>query len=155
MTEMNFADIDSLLSADMDDLMDLPPMGVPPSGHYNLDVTASREKGKDGKQDYFKFEYVVTAINELAPDSDPTEVKVDQKFSEMFSPIKKDGSVNEFGIGFMKERLKPFAAHFGTTGVGGTLSQVKRVAIAASLVRIPAKKEGERDSMKLENVTIL
>lgn len=155
MSEMNFSDFDAVLAAGMDDLMDLPPMGVPPSGHYNLDVTAERVKGKDGKPDYVKFEYVVTSINELAEGSDESEVKAGQKFTEMFSPIKKDGTVNEMGIGFLKERLKPFAAHFNTAGVGETMSNIQAVTIAASLVRVPAKKEGERDGMRLDNVVLL
>lgn len=155
MSDMNFGSMEDILNAGMDDLMDLPPMGVPPSGHYNLNVTATMEKAKEGNGQYIKFEYVVEAINELADPATENEVKVGQKFTEMFSPMKKDGGVNEMGIGFLKERLKPFAAHFNTNGVGETLQEVRKVTVAAALTRRPAKKEGERDNVSFADVVVL
>ena len=35
-----FGDMDALMNASMDEIDDLPPIGVPPTGHYNLLVSA-------------------------------------------------------------------------------------------------------------------
>lgn len=154
MTQAAFDNVDALLNASMDDMADLPPVGAPPSGHYNLEVTASREKSEAGSE-YFKFAYEVVAINELKNEAEAGEVKVGQKFSQMFSPFKKDGTINELGIGFFKEALAPFSAHFGISGVGDTLAQINKVTIAASLTRRPDRKDPERMNFSLKDVVVL
>lgn len=93
-----FQDFDALLSANMDDLDDLPPMGVPPTGHYNLEVTAERKQNADKTGEYVQFSYEVMAVNEVKNAEEADQAAPGMKFSERFSPFKKDGTVNELSL---------------------------------------------------------
>lgn len=150
-----FQDFDALLSANMDDLDDLPPMGVPPTGHYNLEVTAERKQNADKTGEYVQFSYEVLAVNEVKNAEEADQAAPGMKFSERFSPFKKDGTVNEYGIGFLKEACKPFSAHSGTSNVGETIQQIQKIVVAAELVRRVDKKDPERFNFSLKNVTVL
>jgi hypothetical protein len=160
MSNNAIADIDALMNASMDDIDDLPPSGIPPTGHYNLSVTAERIDPSDsdrnkGKNPYIRFIYEVEAVNEIKNPEEESEAAVGMKFSEIFSPIKKDGTVNEFGMGFLKERCAPFAAHFGVMQMGEIIAAVNKVSVAAELVRVKDKKDEERFNFRLKNVTVL
>lgn len=155
MSNASFADFDSLMNASMDDIDDLPPVGVPPTGHYNLLVTASRETSEASGNEYIKFQYEIQDINEIKNEAEASEAAVGQKFSTMYSPFKKDGSINEYGIGFLKEAVKPYAAHFGTTGIGDTLAAIQQVSVAATLVRRQDKKDPERMNFNVKDVVVL
>lgn len=155
MTNAAITDFDALLDASMDDLDDLPPVGVPPSGHYNLSVTATREQNKDKTSDYIKFSYEVEAINELKEPGTEGQAAVGMKFSENFSPIKKDGSTNDMGIGRLKAAVAPFSAHFGTPKIGETISQINKVSVAATLVRTVDRQEPDRFKFRLSDVVVL
>lgn len=147
-------DFDALMDASMDDIDDLPPMGVPPTGNYTLEVTASREKSTSGSE-YVKFSYMVVEVNEVKNEAEAGDAAAGQKFSAMYSPFKKDGTMNETGMGFLKEALNPFRAHFGTTTTGETLAAVQSVQVVATLVRRPDKREEGRFNFNLKDVTIL
>lgn len=156
MTNAAFQDLDALMDASMDDINDLPPVGVPPTGHYNLEVTAERvDPQEDGKNPYIRFSYEVLAVNEVKDHVEETEAAAGMKFSEMFSPFKKDGSVNEFGIGFLKERTAPFAAHFGTSKMGDTIAAINKVSVAATLTRKKDKRDADRWNFSLKDVVVL
>lgn len=148
-------DLDSLMDASMDDIDDLPPVGVPPSGHYNLSVTAERKENNDKTGEYIKFSYEVEAVNEVKDPAEESQAAVGMKFSQMFSPIKKDGTPNEYGIGFLKEAVAPFSAHFGTPKMGETIAQINKVSVAASLTRRVDKKDAERFNFSLKDVVVL
>lgn len=145
--------MDDLLGMQMDDVEDLPPVGVPPSGHYNLQVTATREKRDDGSE-YVQFAYLVMAINQLADEAEAGEVAVNQEFMNFFSPIKKDGTVNDWGMKYLKQEMVPYAQHFGTANFADTLAAIDKVDISAVLTR--TKKKGE-DTFKfrLSDVIIM
>lgn len=156
MSNATLTDFDSLMSASMDDLDDLPPVGVPPTGHYNLKVSAERVTPEEaGKNEYIKFSYVVMAVNEVKNVAEQDQAAVDMKFSQIFSPFKKDGTVNDFGLGFLKEACKPFSDHFGVRGIGDTLAVINEVVVAASLTRRPDRKDPERMNFSLKDVVIL
>lgn len=149
-------DIDSLLDASMDDIDDLPPVGVPPTGHYTFNVTATREQSnKEGGNEYFKFAYEVVEVNEIKDEAEASQAAVGMKFSQMFSPFKKDGSINEYGVGFLKEAVAPFSAHFGTSKMGETIEQINGVVVAATLTRKKDKKDEDRWNFNLKDVTVL
>jgi hypothetical protein len=148
-------DLDSLMDASMDDIDDLPPVGVPPSGHYNLLVTAERKENKEKTSEYIQFSYEVEAINEVKDSAEEAQAAVGMKFSQMFSPIKKDGTINEFGIGFLKEAVAPFSAHFGTTKMGDTIAQINKISVAASLTRRVDKRDADRFNFNLKDVVVL
>ena len=145
---------DDLMSMEMDSIEDLPPMGTPPTGHYNLLVTATREE-RDGGNEYIKFAYTIESINEVKNAAEESQAAVGMKFTEFFSPLKKDGTVNEFGMMFLKQSMAPFAAHFGGSSFSEVLESINKVSIAASLVRIADKKEADRFNFRLSDVIIL
>lgn len=155
MSKATFQDLDALMNASMDDIEDLPPVGVPPTGHYTLQISASREASENSGNEYIKFSYMVEAVNEVKNPEEEKQAAVGQKFSQIFSPFKKDGSVNEYGIAFLKEACAPFSAHFGTNNLGETIAQINKVSVAASLGRRPNKKEPDRFDFKLTDVVIL
>lgn len=156
MSNAAIRDLDSLMDASMDDIDDLPPVGVPPSGHYNLCVSAERIDPEDtSKNSYIRFSYEVEAVNEVRDPAEESEAAAGMKFSQMFSPLKKDGTVNEFGIGFLKEAVAPFSAHFGSGKMGETIAQINKVSVAATLVRRKDKKDPDRFNFSLKDVVVL
>ena len=156
MSNAAFTDFDSLLNSSMDDLDDLPPVGVPPTGHYTLVVSAERVTPTEaGKNEYIKFSYEVEAVNEVKnPEEDLRELHADGNL-RFFFKFKKDGTVNDFGVGFLKEAIAPFAAHFGTRGIGESLQAINKVMVAASLIRKPDRKDPERFNFSLKDVVVL
>jgi hypothetical protein len=145
---------DDLMDMQMDAVEDLPPMGVPPTGHYNLLVSASREE-KDGGNEYIKFSYTIESVNEVKNPAEETQAAVGMKFTEFFSPLKKDGTVNEFGMKFLKQTMAPFAAAFGGSSFSDVLANIDKVSIAASLVRVKDKNDSDRFNFRLSDVIVL
>lgn len=152
-----FESMDELLDASMNDLMDLPPIGVPPTGSYVFEVSAGREKAKEGDGEYIKFNYTVIECAEVKHEEEAEDplAKAGSTFTEFFSPFKKDGTINDKGLGFLKARLAPFSAHFGVEKVGETLATVNKVQISASLIRTQDKRDETRHNARLSDVIIL
>ena len=159
MSELNnpaLSSFDDLLDAGMDDLADLPPVGVPPTGQYVLEVTCTRETSdKEGGNDYIKMQYEVIEISELKNPEEAGEAAVGMKFSAMFSPFKKTGEVNDMGLGFLKEAIAPYAAHFGTQKVGDTIAAINKVRISASLTKVKDRRDEDRYNARIKDVIIL
>lgn len=155
MSDALFDNIDDLLNASMDDLEDLPPQGVPPSGHYNLTVTFAVEKIGDDEKDVVTASYVVDAINELKDEDERSEVAVGQQFKEFFHLTKKNGEKNTFGIGTLKQRLAPHAERFGTKNIGELINNVKQVAITATVQRRVNKKNEDQFNMQMKDIVLL
>jgi hypothetical protein len=153
-TNAAIVDFDALMDASMDAIADLPPMGVPPTGNYTLDVTASREKSDKGGE-YVRFTYEVVEVNEVKNEEEAADAAAGQKFSASFSPFKKDGTLNEIGMGFLKEALNPFRVHFGTSTTGETLAAIQGVRVVATLVRKADKREEGRFKFNLKDVVVL
>ena len=155
MSKAAFQDLDALMNASMDDIDDLPPVGVPPTGHYGLIVTATREASETSGNEYIKFSYEVESVNEVKDPEEEKQAAAGQKFTQIFSPFKKDGTVNEYGLGYLKEACAPFAAHFGTQSMGQTIASIDKVSVAATLVRKQDKKDKERFNFSLRDVVVL
>lgn len=156
-SNLDFGDIDELLNATMDDLDDLPPQGVPPSGHYNLTVSFSIEEiGQDkDKKKVVAAKYIVDAINELKDEEERGEAAVGQQFTEFFHLKKKNGEKNTFGIGTLKQRLAPHAERFGTSNIGELVNQVKQVAITASVKRTVNRMNEDQYNMQMKDIVLL
>lgn len=152
---LNVESMDDLLNALMEDLPDLPPMGVPPSGNYNLTVTWDVKKIGDDNKEVIAAEYIVEDINELKNEDEAGEVVRGMKFSEFFHLRKKDGTTNTFGLGKMKQRLQPFAAHFETQSIGETINSAKQITIAATVKRTINKNNPDQFNMDLKDVVVL
>ena len=145
---------DDLMDMDMTSIEDLPPVGIPPTGHYNLLVTATREC-KDGGNEFVKFAYTVESVNEVKNPAEQDQAAVGMNFVEFFSPLKKDGTVNEWGMKFLKQSMAPFAQHFGGASFSEVLANIDKVSIAASLVRVQDKKDADRFNFRLSDVIVL
>ena len=145
---------DDLMDMNMDNIEDLPPVGVPPTGHYNLLVTASREASQSGGE-FIKFAYTVEGVNEVKNPGEEAQAAVGMSFTEFFSPLKKDGTTNEWGMKFLKQAMQPFAAEFGGSSFSEVLASIDKVSIAASLVRTVDKKDESRFNFRLSDVIIL
>jgi len=150
-----FDNLDALLDASMDDLDDLPPMGVPPSGHYNLDTTFSIETIGDENKEVIMAKYIVEAVNELKDPEDAAEVLPKQEFAEFFHITKKDGSVNTFGIGKLKQRLAPYVDRVGTKNIRELVNGVKNFHIAATVKRTQNRKNEDQYNVDIKDVVIL
>lgn len=153
--DLDLTSMDALLGAMMDDLDDLPPMGVPPSGHYNLTVTFDIKKIGDDNKEVIAAEYTVDEINELKDEAERGDVAVGMKFTEFFHVKKKDGSTNTFGIGKLKQRLAPFASLTDDRSIGGIINAVKQIAIAATVKRTVNKKNEDQYNFDLKDIVVL
>jgi hypothetical protein len=148
--------MDDLFAAGMDDIADLPPVGVPPSGHYNLLVTAQRKQSdKEGGGEYVLVNFKVTAINEVKNPEEADQAAIGLQFSNMTSPVTKEGKYNEYGMGILKELVAPFAAHFGSANFGEALVAMDKVECCATLKRTQDKKDRERFNFRLSDITVL
>lgn len=148
--------IDDLFSASMDDIADLPPVGVPPSGHYNLLVSAARKQSeKEGGGEYILINFKVTAVNEVKDPAEAEQAAIGMQFSNMTSPVTKEGKVNEYGMGILKELVAPFAAHFGSANFGEAILAMDKVECCATLKRTQDKKDKERFNFRLSDITVL
>lgn len=154
-SDLDFEDVDAILGADLDDLDDLPPVGVPPTGHYNLTTSFSIEEVGEDKRQVICATYLVDAINELKDEEEAGDVQVGQEFKEYFYLTKKNGEKNTFGIGTLKQRLAPHAERYGTHKIGELIQQVKQVAISASLKRRVNRKNEDQYNMTLKDVVLL
>jgi hypothetical protein len=128
---------------------------VPPSGHYNLEVSADRKAGKDGKQDFIVVNFKVTAVNEVKDPMEAEQAAVGMQFSNITSPMTKEGKVNEYGMGILKEIIMPFAAHFGSSNFGEAIQAMDKVECCATLKRTVDKKDAERFNFRLSDITVL
>ena len=158
MSDLDLTELSTLLDATMDDLDDLPPIGVPPSGHYNLTVSFEIVKVKEGTKEEKEVpcaKYIVDAINELKDEDERGEVAVGQTFMEFFYLKKKTGEKNVYGIGSLKDRLKPHAERFGTTNIGQLIEQVKQVSITASIKRTVNRMNEDQFNMQMKDIVLL
>jgi hypothetical protein len=147
--EAQFADIDALFAADLDDIADLPAFEVPPEGTYI--GTVSCDLKEINKKSAVEAEFTVTETSELEDDS-VTPCAQGTKFSVAFIL----GS--NIAEGKLKQFLAPFAAHFGTTKVGELVrDRVKDVTIAFTLKHRTNKKGDDPDRIypDVRNVTVV
>ena len=141
-----FADVNALFAASLDDLADLPSFEAPAPGAYILDVSLDvKEVG--GKQ-CVEAGFVVVELVEAA---DP-EAKVAVPGTN-FNTLFMLG--NEFGVGNLKKFLAPFAAHFGTNNIGDLVTEhVKNVRIAGSVKNRKDKEDPTKVYASVDNVVI-
>lgn len=141
-----FTSVDDLLSADLDDLADLPSFETPPAGAYILEVTMD-VKPVNGK-DAVEASIVVVETTELA-DKEATPVVAGTKFSQLFMLD------NEYGVGNLKKFLKPFAAHFGTSKIGELVrDHIKGVTISAIVKNRKDKNDPDKVYGSLTEITV-
>lgn len=140
-----FANTESLLNANIEDLADLAGFEVPPPGAYVLSVSA--ELKKVNSKDVVEAAYEVVETSELES-MDSVAVPNGTKFSTIFMLD------NEFGVGNLKKFLKPFAAHFGTGNMGQLISEIKGIKIAANVKNRKDKNDPERKYAEVNGIAV-
>ena len=115
---MSDANIDSLLAMSLDDLPDLPEFKVYPAGAHR--VTMKFEKKQIGTHPAVEAKFTMIATEEL---TDPAKDQPVDAGTESSVAYMLD---NEFGLGNLKDLLKPLAEHFGivTNEKGATLAVI-------------------------------
>lgn len=152
MSDVLFSDIGSLLDADMNDLEELPPIGIPPSGVYTLNATFGIKEVKDKQLPALDLE--VVEVNELKDEEERKEVRVGQKFTFFFHLVKKDGTKNTIGEGQLREICAAFSERAGQTKIGAIMNEVKGWPITAEIRRkIDPKTDMVNGSLK--NIIVL
>ena len=106
---MSDANIDSLLAMSLDDLPDLPEFKVYPAGAHR--VTMKFEKKQIGTHPAVEAKFTMIATEEL---TDPAKDQPVDAGTESSVAYMLD---NEFGLGNLKDLLKPLAAHFGLSSI--------------------------------------
>ena len=141
-----FDNVDDLLNATMDDIDELPPLAIPPTGNYTCAVTIERKEvsGKDALITTYK----VVEIGEVADPAEASEVVIGQSWQNGCYTKKRDGKTNEAGIAMFKTSLVPFAQHFfpdtwKSTSIGDITSKVQDTVCNLALRRVQRKDADE------------
>lgn len=157
--QMSEDDLFGLLDKELDDLKDLPEFKVPHTGVYRFHVTGGMKEIND--KPAVVFSHVVKETIELADSSIPEEErsKPEDKFDLAFILVDNSGNKSEIAEGRMKEYLKPFAAHFGTSNVKSLLQGPLKegVNITATCVRTVKKDRSsgeDRINAVVKDITI-
>ena len=144
--EAQFANLDDLFAASLDDIADLPSFEVPSKGAYIGTVTTAIKEVN--KKPAIEVTYTILETVELE-DSDDKAPAPGTKFSTAFilgTPIAE---------GFLKQFLAPFAEHFGTTNVGELIRDlIQDVQIAFTLGHRADKEDKEKFYAVVKNVTV-
>ena len=153
-----FDDVDALLSAEMDDLEGLPPLAIPPTGNYLLEVTIERKSVNE--KDALMTSYKVLQAIEVNDEEEAKEVVPGQLFQNGTFCKTKEGKVNSTGIAMFKNSLEPFAAHFypenpGKANIGELIEKVKAMQINATVVRRLRKGSDDEYNFRLKDVVVL
>lgn len=137
--------MDALLASSLDDLDDLPSFEVPTPGVYLLSVTLG-QKDVNGKA-AIEATYTVKEVVELE-DKQATPPVAGTKFSTLFT-------LNEFGIGKLKEFCDPFGTHFGESNVGVLVRDtIKDITISAKVGRRVDKEDPDKVYAKVKLLEI-
>lgn len=138
--------LDSLFSANLDDLADLPSFETPAPGSYIL--TVSMDTKQINNKDAIEAAFEVVEVVELANPSDKA-VPAGTKFSTAFFLD------NEFGLGNLKKFLAPFSAHFGQGNIGTLIrDDMKNVQIACSVKNRKDKNDPSKVYASVDNITV-
>jgi hypothetical protein len=154
-----FDNVDDLLAAGMDDIDELPPLAIPPTGNYTVKVTIERKEvsGKDA----LVTSYSVVEIGEVADEAEASEVVIGQQWQNGCYVKKKDGKPNETGIAMFKTSLVPFAQHFfpdtyKSVAIGEVVGKVQEVLVNMSLRRVQRKDADEGEyNFRIKSLIVL
>lgn len=144
--EAQFANLDLLFAASLDDIADLASYETPPKGSYILTVTTDVKE--INKKAAIEAAFTVVETVEL----DNAEDKACAVGTKFFVAFMLGNPVSE---GKLKQFLAPFAAHFGTTNVGELVRDtIKDVTVAAIMKHRKDKDDPEKLYADLRNVTV-
>jgi hypothetical protein len=154
-----FDNVDDLLNATMDDIDELPPLAIPPTGNYTVKISIDR-KEVNGK-DALITSYVVVEIGEVADEAEASEVVVGQQWQNGCYVKKSDGKPNETGIAMFKTSIVPFAQHFFPDNwkqvtIGEITGKVQETLANLSLRRVLRKGGADDDyNFRVKSLIVL
>lgn len=147
MTKETFASIDDLFSQSIDDLADLPSFEVPPPGFYILDVTTVVKTVNDN--DVIEADFTVVETVELSDSMSTAPVAAGTRFGILFMLN------NKFGIGKLKEFLKPFGEHFEENSIERLVRDViSGVRISCEVKNRKDKNDPDRVYATVHGITV-
>ena len=117
---MNTA-IDSILDMNLEDLADMPAFFVPPNGAYSATIL-NMESKKIGDHPAVEVNFRIDAVLELA-DAAATPPPVGTETSTSYM------TDNEYGVGSLKELLKPLGAATGESSVAAIMAAAKGMQV--------------------------
>lgn len=150
--EAQFADLDELFAADLNDVADLDGFETPPAGAYILSVSTDTKEINDKPAVVANFSVVETV-----------ELKIQDESHKKYRPPVKDGTKfstafilgNAIAEGRMKQFLAPFAEHFAVTNVGVLVRDtIKDVQIAATVTNRADKDDEDVIYAGIKNIQI-
>jgi hypothetical protein len=137
--------VSALLDSNLDDLADLPAWEIPPAGAYHATILAVTEK-QIGTHPAVEFKFRFDSTMELANPGDiPVKDGTESSVSCMLD--------NEFGIGALKEMLKPIKAALGTNTTRETMEAAKGLTVM--LVTKVRSGKGDAADKKYLSITKL
>jgi hypothetical protein len=144
--EAQFANLDELFAANLDDIADLASYETPPKGSYIF--TVSTDTKEINKKPAVEAAFTVVETVELE-DANDKPVAPGTKFSIAFmlgNPVSE---------GKLKQFLAPFAYHFGATNVGTLVRDtIKEVTVAAIIKHRKDKEDPEKVYADVRNITV-
>lgn len=117
---MNTA-IDSILDMNLEDLADMPAFFVPPNGAYSATILSMASK-KIGDHPAVEVNFRIDAVLELA-DTAATPPPVGTETSTSYM------TDNEYGVGALKELLKPLGSATGASNVASIMAAAKGMQV--------------------------
>lgn len=140
-----------MLDETLDDLADLPSNQPFPAGAHQVKLAVRRNTKKAGG---YIVELIHQATIELSS-PDATEPKPGDKSTVFIRTKKKDGTVNEFGQGQLKNVLKPIGAALNTASISEILEAVKDGIEAVVVVSVrKSKDENYEDQQDIKSVQL-
>lgn len=158
-----FGDMADLLAASMDELDALPPLAIPPTGRYVLNVICEAA-AKEGRE-FIASKFSVITVEEVKNADEADEVKPGQLFNNS-TYLKKKGSdeVNKTGIAAFVSFMEPFKVAFfpdQSVTVGEMMQRLSDgVQISATVVRTARKDAGgeiidDQYNFRLKDIVVL
>lgn len=130
-----FDNMEALLGASLDDLDDLPSFDCPPPGVYICSVTTDIKEVN--KNDAVEASYTIQEVTELA-DANMKPPIAGSKFSTLFT-------LNEIGVGKLKEFCIPFGDKFGTKSIRELVNdKIKEVIVVVKVKNRKDKNDPDR-----------
>lgn len=143
---------DSIFDRQLDELAELPSYTPPPTGTYNLRISAGYKS--IGNKPAVEVKAVVLNTIELA-DATETPVKDGSEFNYAFILVTKDGKRNETAEGFMREFLSYFLKYAGTSDVKQLVSgAIKDVDCTAVVRRKQDRNDEDRWNVTIKDIVI-
>lgn len=150
--EAQFANLDDLFAADLNDIADLVGFETPPVGSYILKVSTQTKEINDKPAVVADFEVVETVELKIT-DPDDKKYRAPVKDGTKFSTAFILG--NAVAEGRMKQFLAPFAEHFGETKVGVLVRDtIKDVTIAANITNRTDKDDPDIIYAGIKNIQV-